>query len=157
MKISNLLTTDKIIPELKGKGKEEVINELIDLLKDDENVSDLERIRSAVIEREKIMSTGVGKGFAIPHAKTLAAKDILVAFGRLKTPIDFKSLDGEPVNLVFLLIGRENMVGPHIRLLSRISRMMNKDSFREDMLKAKSSEEILSIFSEEEKNYLDIA
>ncbi|MBU1099693.1 MAG: PTS sugar transporter subunit IIA [Bacteroidetes bacterium] len=155
MKIRDLLTTDKIISELKGKTKEDVINELVDLYKGDDRVIDLEKIRTSVIEREKIMSTGVGKGFAIPHAKTLATREILVAFGRLLKPIEFEALDEQPVNLVFLIIGKENMVGPHIKLLSRISRMMSKDAFREALANAKDSEEIYEIFAEEEKNYLD--
>lgn len=155
MKIKELLTVDHIIADLKGKTKIDVINELVDLYKGNDRVVDLEKIRTSVIEREKIMSTGVGKGFAIPHAKTLATKDILVAFGRLIKPIDFEALDEQPVNLVFLLIGKENMVGPHIKLLSRISRMMNKDSFREALAGAKDAEEIHGIFAEEEKNYLD--
>ena len=157
MKISNFLSTEFVIPELKGKTKEEVINELIDLFKEDERVNDLEKIRTSVLEREKIMSTGVGKGFAIPHAKTLAATDILVAFGKLPKAIDFEALDGKPVNLVFLLVGKENMVGPHIKLLSRISRMMNKDAFREELANASTKEEILEIFEKEEQNYLDLS
>lgn len=156
MKITNYLRPEFVIPEMKGRKKEEIINELIDLFRNDERVIDLEQIRSSVMEREKIMSTGVGKGFAIPHSKTTAVTDILIAFGRLNYGADFNSLDGEPVHLVFLLIGKENMVGPHIKLLSRISRMMNKDEFRKGLTSAQSSEEIISIFFEEEKNYIDL-
>ena len=157
MKISDLLKPEFVIPEMKGKTKEDVINELVDLFENDERVNDLNRIRNSVLEREKIMSTGVGKGFAIPHSKTLATSDILVAFGRLSKPIDFEALDGEPVNLVFLLVGKENMVGPHIKLLSRISRMMNKDEFRKSVADAKDTGEILNIFQEEEQKYLDLS
>ena len=153
MKISDLIS-GRIIPELKGKTKEEIINELIDLFKDDENVVDLENIRTAVLEREKIMSTGVGKGFAIPHAKTNAVNDIVAAFGRLKEPVDFESLDKEPVNLVMLLVAKESQVGPHIKLLSRISRMVNNDEFRESLAKAETDSDILSVFEEEEKKYI---
>jgi len=113
-------------------------------------------MRSAVIEREKIMSTGVGKGFAIPHAKTNGVNEIVAAFGKLDKPIDFEALDSNPVNLIFLLIGKENLVGPHIKLLSRISRMMNKDEFRENLSKAKTAEEIYKIFDDEEKQYFEI-
>ena len=155
MKICEKLTKDKIIPELKGNTKEEVINELIDLLKGDENVKDLEKIRTAVLEREKIMSTGVGKGFAIPHAKTDSVKDIIAGFGKTSKELDFQSLDGQPVNLVFLLIGKENNVGPHIKLLSRISRMMNNDAFRQNLIKAESTADIIKLFEEEEKKYFD--
>ena len=157
MKICEILRVDKIVPYLQGKEKADVINELVDLFKNDERVKDLDEMRNAVHEREKIMSTGVGKGFAIPHAKTNSVNEIIAAFGKLDEPIDFQALDEQPVNLVFLLIGKENLVGPHIKLLSRISRMMNKDEFRESLSKAKTAQEIYSLFENEEKQYFETA
>ncbi|MBI5729750.1 MAG: PTS sugar transporter subunit IIA [Ignavibacteriales bacterium] len=157
MKICEILQVGKIISSLQGKEKTDVVNELVDLFKDDDRVKDLEELRNAVHEREKIMSTGVGKGFAIPHAKTNSINEIVAAFGKLDEPIDFQALDEQPVNLVFLLVGKENLVGPHIKLLSRISRMMNKDEFRESLSKAKTAEEIYSLFENEEKQYFETA
>ncbi len=156
MKVLDLLNANYIIPEIKANSKEDVINELINLFKDDQRVIDLEKVREAVLEREKIMSTGVGKGFAIPHGKTNAVNDILAAFGKSSQPIEYDSLDGHPVYLVFLLVGKDNLVSKHIKLLSRISRMMNKDEFRDKLMKAKTSEEILDIFSKEEENYFEV-
>lgn len=152
MKISELIS-GKIIPELKGSTKEELINELINLFKSDKNVNDIEGVRKAVLEREKIMSTGVGKGFAIPHAKTDSVNEIIAGFGKLKTPVDFNSLDKEPVNLIMLLVAKESQVGPHIKLLSRISRMVNNDDFRAALMNAETESQILSVFEEEEKKY----
>ena len=140
---------------MQGTTKTEVIDELLDLFKDDERVNNLEGMRIAVQEREKIMSTGVGKGFAIPHAKTNSVTEIVAAFGKLDKPIDFQALDEQPVNIIFLLVGKENLVGPHIKLLSRISRMMNKDEFRESLANAKTPDEIYSLFEEEEKQYYE--
>ena len=157
MKICEILQVGKIISSLQGKEKTDVVNELVDLFKDDDRVKDLDEMRNAVHEREKIMSTGVGKGFAIPHAKTNSVNEIVAAFGKLDEPIDFQALDEQPVNLVFLLVGKENLVGPHIKLLSRISRMMNKDEFRESLSKAKTAEEIYSLFENEEKQYFETA
>ena len=157
MKICEILQVGKIISSLQGKEKTDVVNELVDLFKDDDRVKDLDELRNAVHEREKIMSTGVGKGFAIPHAKTNSINEIVAAFGKLDEPIDFQALDEHPVNLVFLLVGKENLVGPHIKLLSRISRMMNKDEFRESLSKAKTAEEIYSLFENEEKQYFETA
>ena len=77
MKVSELLKPEFVIPELKGETKEDIINELIDLFKNDPRVEDIEKVRSSVLDREKVMSTGVGKGFAIPHGKTNAVKEIL--------------------------------------------------------------------------------
>ena len=150
MKVSELLKPEFIISDLKGESKEEIINELIDLFKDDPRVEDIEKVRSAVLEREKVMSTGVGKGFAIPHGKTNAVKEIVGAFGKIKDGIDYESLDGNPVNLVFLLVGKDNLISTHIKLLSRISRLMNKDDFRHRLVEANSADEIVKLFSEEE-------
>lgn len=156
MKLSDLLHKDFIIADLKGTAKEDVINELVNLFKDDSRVIDLKKVREAVLEREKIMSTGVGKGFAIPHGKTNAVNEILAAFGKTDSSIDYQALDNQPVNLVFLLVGKDNMVSTHIKLLSRISRMMTKEEFRDKLRLAKSSDEILEIFRTEEQNYFDV-
>jgi mannitol/fructose-specific phosphotransferase system IIA component (Ntr-type) len=102
------------------------------------------------------MSTGVGKGFAIPHGKTNAVNDVIAAFGKTTRDIDYDALDGNPVHLVFLLVGRDDMVSKHIKLLSRISRLMNKDEFRERLVNSNSKEEIINIFKEEEEQYFDV-
>jgi len=152
MRICEVLKPENVIPELKGNTKEEVINELIDIFKDDPRITDIKDVKEAVLEREKIMSTGIGHGFGIPHCKTNKVTEILAAFGKTKEPIDFESLDGKPVNLLFLLIGKDNMVAPHIKLLSRISLLMNKLDVREKLLSAKSAEGIYKIFEDEEKD-----
>lgn len=156
MKVAELLKNNFIISEIKGKEKVEVINELIDLFKGDPRVKDIEKVREAVLEREKIMSTGVGKGFAIPHGKTNQVEEILGAFGKSNNPIEYQSLDNQPVYLVFMLVGKDNLVSTHIKLLSRISRMMNKDEFRESLMKAQTKEEILELFRKEEENYFEV-
>ncbi len=155
MKICDILKPENIISEFQSREKEGLINELIDLFKGDKRIRDIETVRKAVLDREKIMSTGVGKGFAIPHGKTNGVNEIVAGFGKTSLPMDFDALDGKPVNLVFLLVGKENLVGPHIKLLSRISRMMNKDEFRENLAKAKTSDEIFDIFCNEEKRFFD--
>lgn len=133
-----------------------MISALVDLFKGDERVKDLDQMREAVLEREKIMSTGVGHGFAIPHAKTDAVSEMIAGFGKLPDPIEFEALDGQPVNLVFLLVGEENAVGKHIKMLSRVSRLMNKESFREKLADAVNEGDIYKIFEEEEKDFLDL-
>lgn len=156
MKISELLKEKYILTEFKSEDKEEIINEMIDLFKDDERVSNLEEVRKCVLDREKIMSTGVGKGFAIPHGKTNSVNDIIAAFGKSNTPVEYNALDGNPVQLIFLMVGKEKLVGSHIKVLSRISRIMNSDDFRAKLLEAKSKEEILNAFENEEKTFNDI-
>jgi len=156
MKVHELLEPKNILTEFKSENKDDVINELVDLLKGDERVIDLEEIRKCVFEREEKMSTGVGKGFAIPHGKTNSVTDIVAAFGKSETPIEYNSLDGEPVHLVFLMIGKETLLAKHIKLLSRISRLMNNEEFRKKLIQAESKETILKIFREEEQSYSDV-
>ena len=156
MKVCELLETNKILTSFKSEEKSDVINELVDLLKDDEHVVDIEEVRKCVFEREEKMSTGVGKGFAIPHGKTNSVTEILAAFGKSINPIDYNSLDGEPVHLVFLLVGKENLLAKHIKLLSRISRMMNNEDFRKKLVEAENKESILKIFEDEEQSYSDV-
>ena len=156
MKVNELLKPKYILTDFKSDKKDNVINELIDLLKGDEKVLDLEEVRKCVFDREKIMSTGVGKGFAIPHGKTNSVTDIIAVFGKSKKPIEYDALDGEPVNLIFLMVGKDTLVSKHIKLLSRISRLMNNDEFREKLVKAESKEYILKVFEEEEQSYSDV-
>ena len=156
MKVFELLDEKFILTDFKSDDKEYVINELIDLYKENDKVNDIEKVRTAILDREKIMSTGVGKGFAIPHGKTNAVTDVIAAFGKTTRDIDYDALDGNPVHLVFLLVGRDDMVSKHIKLLSRISRLMNKDEFRERLVNSNSKEETINIFKEEEEQYFDV-
>ena len=156
MKISDILSTDVIAVNLDTADKEDAIKKVIDLAAKSGKILDVEKVSKTIFEREKLVSTGVGKGFAIPHGKTDSISDVVAAFAITKEPIDFDSIDGEPVRYIFLLIGKENLLNTHIKLLSRISRLMNKDEFRERLLEAANPEEVLAIFKEEEKNYFDI-
>jgi fructose-specific phosphotransferase system IIA component len=155
MKISDILTENLVATGLPGKTKNEVIDAMIDLVASSPKVMDKEKVRKAIFEREEIMSTGVGNGFAIPHGKTEAVADIVAAFAVTAQPIDYQSLDEKPVRLVFLLVGKDNLVGPHIKLLSRISRLMNKEEFRKRLLDMKSPREILEAFRQEEATYFE--
>ncbi len=156
MKISDFLSEKVIIPELKSTNKFQAIEELIDIFNSDPRVEDIEDVKKNVFVRENIMSTGIGKGFAVPHGKSDSIKEIIAAFGRSTKGIDYEALDGEPVNLIFLIVGRNDMISAHIKLLSRISRMMNKDDFRERLISASNAEEIYKIFIEEEANYFEL-
>ena len=156
MKISDILEEKLILANLPGMTKEQIINIMVDLVGQSPKVLDKDKVRSAIFEREKIMSTGVGNGFAIPHGKTDAVADVVAAFGVTAQPIDYQSLDDKPVRLVFLLVGKDSMVGPHIKLLSRISRLMNKEEFRTRLLDAKTPMEILEAFRHEEASYLEM-
>ena len=156
MKISDILNPDVIEVNLDVKDKEDSLKKIIALASNSKKILDINKVSETIMEREKLVSTGVGKGFAIPHGKTDAISDIVAAFAITKAPIDFDSIDGEPVRFIFLLVGKETLLNTHIKLLSRISRLMNKDEFRAKLLGAKTKEEVLKIFKDEEQNYFDI-
>lgn len=153
MNLFTLLDENNVIATLEAENKEQVINTLVDTLKSKVSRSVLEDIREGVFERESVMSTGVGKGLAIPHCKTRSVEDNYAAFARLKKPLDFDSIDGQPVSIIFLLVGPDSRHSHHIKLLSRISRLMNSASFRDKILEADSQEAILDAFKEEEEKY----
>ncbi len=135
---------------LPGATKEEVIDAMVDVLRGHPAVEDLEAVREAVWAREATMSTGVGKGLGLPHAKTSAARRTVAAFAITRAPVDFGAIDDAPVRLVFLLVGTEAAKSEHIKILSRVSRLMNREAFRERLLQAESPDEIIALFEEGE-------
>jgi fructose PTS system EIIBC or EIIC component len=150
MKITDYLTAQYVSASVKGKTKNDVIEEMLYLISSSDRILDIEKIRRAVFEREQIMSTGVGNGFAIPHGKTDAVTDIIAGFGITERPIDYDALDDKPVRLIFILVGKENMVGSHIKLLSRVSRLMNSEDFRNKLLTLQTPDAIIDAFRNEE-------
>lgn len=120
-------------------------------------VLDAKGVYDAVCERERLATTGVGEGFAIPHAKTSAVNDIVAALAITREPINFRSLDDQPVRIIFLLVGVESRVGTYLKLLSRARRLMSSASFRKKLLQAREPGDILHAFSEEEERYFEAA
>ncbi len=153
MNLFTLLDEQNVIPNLKAKNKKQVINALVDKLSGKVSDDILSDIREGVFERENVMSTGVGKGLAIPHCKTKAVDENFAVFAKLEKPLDYDSIDGEPVEIIFLLVGPDSKHSHHIKLLSRISRLMNSASFREKILASETAEIILEAFKEEEEKY----
>ena len=151
MKISELLNIKSIELNLDVDSKNELIEKLINLAENQGNIIDKEEVKNEVFERESIMSTGVGKGVALPHAKTNAITEVTIALATLKEPIDYDSLDKNPINIATLLLGMESNVGLHLRLLSKISRLMNNDSFRSQLLELKTPEKVMELISKYEE------
>lgn len=151
MNIISLLNEETVLPDLEVSNKKEALDELVASFSDRVDEQEIEAIRKAVFDREDIMSTGVGKGLAIPHGKADGIKDNYAAFALLQNAIDYEAIDGEPVNMIFLLVGPQSSNRFHIKMLSRISRLMNNNSFREKLTDSSSVREIIEIFGEEER------
>ena len=145
-----LLTVDTVRVGLPGQTKDEVINALLDIVVTHPAVRDPEAMRQAVFAREQMMSTGVGKGLGLPHAKTEAVKETVAAFAITAKPVDFGAIDNQKVRLLFLLVGTEAAKSEHIKILSRISRLLNRDAFRKRLLKARNAREVLALLEEGE-------
>lgn len=156
MRITDVLTAATVAVNVPLRTKEEVLDYLVSLIDKTGLVHDSGKVRTVIAEREKIMSTGIGKGFAFPHAKTDAVGDTVAAVVTLREPVEYQSLDNQPVSIVFMLVGRENAVGTHLRLLSRVSRLMNSDVFRHQLLQSTSPDQVIDLIAEEEEQRLDV-
>jgi len=145
-----LLSADRIRVPLSARTKDDVLQELVDLAARDHDAKVRSAILAAVREREGVLSTGIGSGVAIPHGKTPVIDQLIVTAGVAGTPIEFDALDGKPVELFFLLIGPESASGAHVKTLSRISRLLRRESLRTALRGAKSAEEFLGIVKSSE-------
>jgi fructose-specific phosphotransferase system IIA component len=155
MKLKDLLTENLIKIHLSSQEKRLVIEEMVDVLVKAGCIKDRGEVLKAVLDREAVMSTGVGDEVAIPHAKSEAAPSIVVALGIARKPIDFQSMDDQPVRIIWLLVGPPDQTGPHLKALSRISRLMHKPEFREQLLAAQNAKEALTAIIREEEKYLE--
>lgn len=150
MNIFSLLNTQTVLPHLEAQDKAEVLDKMVSSLENKVSNAELDKIREAVFEREKIMSTGVGKGLAIPHGKASGIEQTYAAFAILKEPVDYEAIDDQPVNMIFLLVGPQSSNSLHIKMLSRISRLMNNSDFRDRLRECDSAEQIIEQFKSEE-------
>ena len=154
MTLLDILSPDSTIVDLKGETKEEIIAELVDSLANNDAITDRDKVLQAVLEREKIMSTGIGDGIAIPHGKSDSVERLIAALGTQRRGVDFEALDGEPAYVFFLLVSPANVSGPHIKALARISRLLKNDEFKKKLIAAESSTAIIDIIETEESNTL---
>lgn len=151
IKLSSLLKDKTIELGLKEKNKTKVLAGLVDLIARSGKLKDKKAFLKAILEREKLGSTGIGNGVAIPHGKSKAVKGMAVAFATSAEGVDFGALDGEKVYLFFMLASPETHVGEHLKVLARISYLI-KDKFSVDLLKrARDKKEVLRIISAHEK------
>ncbi len=154
MRLTDLLPAERVRIPLEADTRDEAIHELIDVL--EAQVNDKEAAYQAVLEREKIMTTGVGNGIAIPHCKHASCPNFAIAMGVCSDEIDFSSIDKKPVRIIFLLVGPENNPGLHIKLLSRISRLMSNEQLRARILECETPAEAHKLIREEENNFFEI-
>lgn len=148
--LTDLITPGRIRIPLRARTKDELLRELVEIITQTDRITDQQDVLRAVREREAVLSTGIGNGVAIPHGKSPALPELRMAAGCTAEPVDFDALDGEPVRLFFLLVGPEAAAGPHIKALSRISRLVRKDAVRERLVAAGGAAEFFRVLQEAE-------
>lgn len=153
MHLLDIIAKDAIILQLQAADKRSAIAELVNAINSSGKVTDAQQVLGAVLDREKIMSTGIGNGVAIPHGKSDAVSELVAALGIKKEGIDFESLDGEPAFIFFLLVSPPDISGPHIKALARISRLLKDEEFRKALIDSKTSQEAIDLIAREETHY----
>lgn len=151
MKIEDILQAKCIKVPLGSSTKKEIIEELAGLLADSGIIGDRDELVASAMEREGLMSTGIGKGVAIPHGRTKGVKRMAGSFGISLQPVDFGSLDGQPVQIFFFLATPQNIVADHVKALALVSRLLNREEVRTKLLAAKDASEVMTIFIESER------
>ncbi len=153
MKLTDYLTTKNIKIGLSGRKKEDIIEYLLDIA---ESVSPkLNRVEAleGLMRREKVGSTGVGKGVAIPHAGIKSCSRILPVIALSEEGLNYESLDGDPVRLFFMIIYPENQIKMQLKFLARVSRLLRNDSLRQSLMESSSPEEIMDILIKYESEH----
>jgi PTS system fructose-specific IIC component len=151
LKISDFLKSEAIVMEIKAKDKIEALNELVEHMVLNKYVKDGEAFVKALAKRENLESTGIGDGIAIPHARTDAVQDLVLAFARSPQGVDLSSIDGKPSYLIFLIASPENKKSEYIMALAKLSRLLRKLPVREKLRNAKDPDEVLSVIKQNEE------
>jgi PTS system nitrogen regulatory IIA component len=151
VKITDFLNEESIIPDLAGQDKQTVLHELAEKFPAEHAALNVKRVLEVLLERERISTTAIGDGVAIPHGKLADVDRVHGVFARSRTGIDFASLDGEPTHLFFALIAPEDGAADHLKALARISRLLKDTTFRTRLLKAKSAKELFDIIAAEDQ------
>jgi len=153
MKIDEILKKESVIADIAGKNKLDVIKEMTEYLKQNNTIKNDQALYAALMEREKLGSTGIGENVAIPHGKSDELTQIITVFARSLNGIDFESLDQKPVHFVCMVIAPAHSTGQHLKALAKISRLFKNQTLREGILKAEDSNTIYSILLEEDSKF----
>jgi PTS system nitrogen regulatory IIA component len=153
MKLSEILEEAHIIPELKAKDKKEVLAELAEAITSHEPSLDKGSLVRILMERERLGSTGIGDGVAIPHGKYHGVSQPIISFGRSRNGLDFESMDGQPAYLFFLLVAPENSASIHLKALARIAKILKNSSFRKVLMEVPTRKELYQTIIQNDEEF----
>jgi PTS system fructose-specific IIA component len=151
MFISDYLRPENVLFQTARTSKMAVLRALIESLAQSGGITDIDACLSALLERERLMTTGVGKGVALPHAFSQSALDTVIGYLRVTEGVDFDAVDEKPVRHVFCILGPPSAQGRHLKILARLARLLNRDSFLQALDQAKSAEELLAACRSQEE------
>jgi len=153
MKIMGYLNEEWVIPDLQGTDKPSILKELSSVLVKPCQVRSVEELLQVLLDREKLGSTGIGEGIAIPHGRLKKLKKFFISFGRSIKGVDFDSIDQKPSQLFFLVMAPENSAVDNLKLLGRIVTLLKEPSFKRKLMEASSQKELFQVLSEEDEKY----
>jgi PTS system nitrogen regulatory IIA component len=153
MRLTDVLKKEYVIPDLKAGDKDAILQEMVMYLSGKEAGLDRDKLFEALLERERLGTTGIGHGVALPHGKLKGFKKIMVCFGRSRKGVDFRSMDKLPVHLFFLIIAPENSAAAHLKLLACLSRLLKNQDFRDRLMRTKTSSDIYRLIVEADNRY----
>lgn len=153
MKITDFLDVDSVLPTLASRDKTSAIGEMAGLLASCHGELDRQKVLEVLLERERISTTAIGEGVAIPHGKLADVEQVWGVFARSPEGVDFASLDGQPTHLFFALIAPQNAAADHLKALARISRLLKDEGFRRRLMEAKTRKELYTIIAEEDEKF----
>jgi mannitol/fructose-specific phosphotransferase system IIA component (Ntr-type) len=147
--LTELLSPDRVVLPLSVGDRHAAIAALTRKLANLAN-AEYDDVLAAVLERESVQSTGIGFGVAIPHGRSAAVRELTMVAGVTPAPVPFDAIDGEPVRLVFLIVGPEASAGLHVKILSRIARLVRRDTVRQQLLEATTADEFYNVLLDAE-------
>ncbi len=153
MKITDFLTAEAVIPALAAREKNAVLKEMATGLVASYPVLDANKVLEVLLERERISTTAIGEGVAIPHGKLREVERVVGIFARSLEGVDFASVDGGPTHLFFVLIAPENAAADHLKALARISRLLKDPAFRSRLMEGKTAREIFEVIAQEDQKF----
>jgi nitrogen PTS system EIIA component len=153
VKITDFLSPDRIVPVLSAKEKTSVLQEMAEHLCVADQMLDRQKVLQVLLEREKISTTAIGEGVAIPHGKLPNVQRVSGLFARSQEGVNFASLDGEPTHLFFVLIAPQDAAADHLKALARISRLLKDPALRSRLIASKTKQELYDIIATEDQKF----
>jgi len=153
MKIVDFIREELILPDLQSKAKLDLLAELAGHLAANNDGVSKDALMKVLVDRERLASTAIGEGVAIPHGKLDAVGKLVACVGRAREGVDFDSMDGRPTHLFFVLVAPENSTGVHLKALARISRLFKDPEFRTRLLGAESAHDMFEVIADEDSKY----